>query len=131
MNLQLPLTTQWFEMTKSGEKIEDYRIIDNYFCNRFLLYKGEIKSNSWWKCNYTNWTIKSSMIQNLKKGLELGDITFKPFATNVMTLGYPKKTDLSKRLKYKHEGIEIREGNPKWGAEKGKLYFVIKHGELI
>lgn len=28
-------------------------------------------------------------------------------------------------------GIEIRTGNPEWGAEPGKLYFVIKHGIVI
>ena len=25
---------------------------------------------------------------------------------------------------------ELKLANPDWGAEKGKLYFVIKHGEL-
>ena len=42
-----------------------------------------------------------------------------------------KTTDTSKILKLKHEGIEIRTGNPDWGAEPGKIYFVIKHGELL
>jgi len=48
-----------------------------------------------------------------------------------MTLGYPKSTDLSRILKLQHKGIEIREGNAEWGAEKGKLYFVIMHGKVI
>lgn len=34
-------------------------------------------------------------------------------------------------LKFEHKGIEIRTGNPDWGAEPNKLYFVIMHGELI
>ena len=34
-------------------------------------------------------------------------------------------------IKYKHEGIEIRTGNPNWGAEPDKLYFVIKHGKQL
>lgn len=29
------------------------------------------------------------------------------------------------------KGIEIRTGNPDWGAELGKEYFVIKLGEII
>lgn len=29
------------------------------------------------------------------------------------------------------KGIEVREGNPHWGAELGKKYFVIKLGERI
>ncbi len=52
----------------------------------------------------------------------------KKFNRNTMTLGYPKSTDSSRMLKFKHEGIEIRTGNPEWGAEPGKMYFVIKHG---
>ncbi len=56
---------------------------------------------------------------------------FKKFTTNTMTLGYPKSTDTDRILKFEHAGIEIRTGNPEWGAEPNKLYFVIKHGELI
>lgn len=56
---------------------------------------------------------------------------FKKFYTNTMTLGYPKSGDTERILKLEHAGIEIRTGNPEWGAEPGKLYFVIKHGEII
>jgi hypothetical protein len=59
------------------------------------------------------------------------DSKYKKFDANVMTLGYPKSTDLSRILKLEHKGIEIREGNPEWGAEKGKLYFCVMHGKLI
>lgn len=55
---------------------------------------------------------------------------FKDFETNTMTLGYPKATDSDRILKLEHKGIEIRTGNPDWGAEPNKLYFVIKHGEI-
>lgn len=48
-----------------------------------------------------------------------------------MTLGYPKSTDTERIIKFEHAGIEIRTGNPEWGAEPGKLYFVIKHGKRI
>ena len=48
-----------------------------------------------------------------------------------MTLGYPKSTDTGRILKLYHKGIEIREGDPEWGAEPGKLYFVIKHGKIL
>lgn len=29
------------------------------------------------------------------------------------------------------KGIEIRTGNPEWGAEPNKVYFVIKHGIIL
>ena len=30
-----------------------------------------------------------------------------------------------------HIKIEIRTGNPEWGAEPNKLYFVIMHGAIL
>lgn len=48
-----------------------------------------------------------------------------------MTKGYPKSGDTERILKLEHAGIEVRTGNPEWGAEPDKLYFVIKHGEII
>ncbi len=56
---------------------------------------------------------------------------FKDFKFNIMTLGYPKSTDTDRILKLEHKGIEIRTGNPQWGAEPNKLYFVILHGKII
>lgn len=43
----------------------------------------------------------------------------------VFTLGYPKKDDMSRRLVFKNPRIQIRTGKPEWGAEPGKIYFVI------
>ena len=48
-----------------------------------------------------------------------------------MTLGYPKTGDNERILKLEHKGIEIRTGNPDWGAEPNKIYFVIKHGGSV
>lgn len=45
-----------------------------------------------------------------------------------MTLGYPELNDKGRVLRLAHRGIEIRTGNPDWGAVEGKFYFVIKHG---
>jgi len=30
-----------------------------------------------------------------------------------------------------NKGIRIGEGNPEWGAEPGKKYFIIMHGEVL
>jgi hypothetical protein len=30
-----------------------------------------------------------------------------------------------------HKGIRIGEGRPEWGAEPGKKYFIIMHGEVL
>ena len=47
------------------------------------------------------------------------------FDTLVFTLGYPKADDTERRLVFKNPKIRIGEGNPEWGAEPGKQYFVI------
>jgi len=128
-NLQLSLIKKWFEKTKSQEKREDYREITPYWCNRLLLHKGKNKSNKWWSLmvNTDGLFTHTALIEDVKRK----DISFKQFENNIMTLGYPKKTDLERILTFKHEGIEIREGREDWGAVPGVKYFVIKHGEKI
>jgi hypothetical protein len=111
-------------MTNKSIKKEDYRNITPYWCNKLLLYNGETKSKKFWE---------SLLYADIKIIMNLfeKEISFKKFTTNIMTLGYPKSTDMDRILMLEHKGIEIREGNPEWGAEEGKLYFVIKHGEII
>lgn len=45
--------------------------------------------------------------------------------TLVFTLGYPKADNTERRLTSKNPKIRIGTGNPEWGAEPGKQYFVI------
>ena len=120
MNLQLSLKRQWFEMTKDGIKTEDYREITPYWCKRLVgwwSYKGE----------------KKGQFPDLENSFmsSFGIMKFKNFNTNTMTLGYPSKNDNQRILIFEHAGIEIRTGNHEWGAEEGKLYFVIKHGKRL
>jgi hypothetical protein len=137
MNLQLSLKTKWFEMTKAGVKTEDYREITPYFVKRFLLYQGKcIGVKTGWNTNQIE-DITNDIIA-ADGDIELLDyvfnnwyLSFKPFITNIMTLGYPKVTDTKRFNQLEHKGFGIRTGNPEWGAEQGKLYFVIKHGQII
>jgi hypothetical protein len=118
-NLQLSLKTKWFEMTKSDVKTEDYREITPYWVKRLIEPIDE-----------------GVTIENVIYYLNGGELDhyrnsgfiFKKFDINTMTLGYPKSGDSERILTLKHKGIEIRTGNPDWGAEEGKLYFVILHG---
>lgn len=111
----MPLIKKWFEMTKAGIKREDYRQINEYWISR-LCIKHPIS------------VVAGGDLMNRHTGQQF---TFKKFDTNTMTLGYPRSTDTDRILKLKHAGIEIRTGNPEWGAEPGKIYFVIKHGEIL
>lgn len=118
-NLQLPLKTKWFEMTKAGIKTEDYREINTYWIKRLT------KEFSW---DMNKYPLK---LNEHKEVANKGSLLQKPFGVNTMTLGYPKSTDTERIIKLEHKGIEIRTGNPEWGAEPNKLYFVIKHGNII
>lgn len=124
MNLQLPLKTNWFNMTKSGEKTEDYRELTNYWFKRlFDLYVIDGETGKKKEHTYNLLAMNSDTIMKYHKS--------KPFKNNIMTLGYPKASDADRILKLEHKGIEIREGNPEWGAKAGVKYFVIKHGRIV
>lgn len=114
-NLQLSLKKQWFEMTKSGIKTEDYREINEYW------FKRLIKKD--------NFELFDNFVSLLPSVYELEPL-LKYFETNTMTLGYPKAGNTERIIKLKHAGIEIRTGKIEWGAEPNKIYFVIKHGSL-
>jgi hypothetical protein len=107
-------------MTKSGIKTEDYRELNDYWFNRLVdsIYDEKGRYNK-----------KTSFF--LYDRLDYFRFVFKHFNYNTMTLGYPKSTDTERIIKLEHKGIEIRTGNPEWGAEPNKLYFVIKHGNII
>ena len=129
-NLQLPLKKKWFEMTKAGVKTEDYREITPYWANRLL---GQ--SRAFWS-GYLGYNEKNKRSLGFKDQSSIDFIIvkckgFKPFQFNIMTLGYPASSDWERILHLKHTGIEIREGNPDWGAVPGVKYFVIKHGEKL
>ena len=126
MNLQLSLISYWFYLTKLKIKLEDYREITPYFCNKFLLLDGKSMSKNWWYLNFfENRSIEKTIISLI------GNTDFKKFDSNIMTLGYPKSTDTERILKLEHKGIEIGYGKPEWGAEPNKLYFIIKHGAIL
>ena len=131
--LRLSLKTKWFEMTKAEIKNEDYREINDYWIKRLVdtitYFGGRYDSMK-------NISIKEAGISNVNllhvsPDVLRRDIKFKQFDYNIMTLGYPKSTNTERILKLEHKGIEIRTGNPEWGSEPNKLYFVIMHGSIL
>ena len=125
-DLRLSLKKQWFDLTSPEGKTEDYREIDEYWCRR-LLYKIAVPKGGYWSAmrDILRGDYKCEGWRQFTGGAPI----FRVFDTNTMTLGYPKAGDHTKQKVFKHAGIEIRTGRPEWGAEPGKLYFVIKHGE--
>lgn len=112
-------------MIASGEKKEEYREFNMYWGKRFV---------------YTIMTphggkftpINDVMLQEPEtawKNFTGGAPTFQPydqviFANDGHFGNVPKIT-----MQFK--GISVAEGNPEWGAEPGKKYFVIKLGERV
>jgi len=127
-NLQLSLKTKWFEMTKAGIKSEDYREINCYWSKRLIYNLKDVLLH---KRRYVvGGFVNDKDAYDFLTGA-LNNFGFNDFETNTMTLGYPKTGDTERIIQFEHAGIEIRTGNPDWGAEPGKLYFVIKHGKQI
>ena len=121
MNIQLSLKKKWFDPTKKLIKREDYRELTPYWYVRLVLFDGTKRSKAFWED-------MTDIDGNIEWCFWM---KFKKFATNTMTLGYPKSTDTERIITLKHEGIEIRTGNPDWGAEPNKRYFVIMHGRSL
>lgn len=118
--LRLSLKRKWFDMTKPGIKPEDYRELTPYWYTILCLYRGKKRSKIFWED-----FIRGS------KFYSQNELSFKQFDINTLTLGYPSSEDKERIHKREHKGIEIRTGNPEWGAEPGRIYFVIMHGDVI
>ena len=102
-------------MTASGEKMEEYREITPYWISR-LCEKHHPS------------VIAGGDLVRIHSGIQF---SFKKFDTNTITLGYPRRGDAQRVIVLKHAGIQIRAGRPELGAEPGKNYFVILHGERV
>ena len=123
MTLHLTLKKKWFDMILTGIKKEEYREIKPYWLVRFIEWKGMSKSLKEEMCtdlkrktSAARWNFDNNYCQNI----EYSFIEFKN--------GYSKNAP-----SYEIEclGIEIGEGKTKWGAEKGKQYFILKLGRII
>ncbi len=105
--LHLNLKRKWFDMIKAGIKTEEYRDLKLYWAKRLCSGLIYIKNH------YT----AEDCIH-----------TFEEFDTITFSNGYAKDRD---QFEIELKSITIDEGNPEWGAEKGKYYFVLKMGEML
>ena len=107
--LTLPIKKKWFDMIKSGEKKEEYREIKPYYDSRFKNYIPSIPSCGNFKITYDSSFLLTSLYELIED-----KIIFKN--------GYSKN---SPQIKCK---IKIKKdfGKEEWGAEPGKLYYVLK-----
>ena len=119
-NLNITIKKQWFEMIELGIKTEEYRELKPYYFSRLLqCYKDLKTKNSKIFCKKAN-CIRCITESDGGEFINFKFVTFKN--------GYSKN---SPSLKFEIENIKIATGNVSWGAEPGKLYFVIKLVKLI
>lgn len=117
--LTLSLKKKWFDMIKTGVKKEEYRAANEYWATR-LIGKGNFAK--WDYCGPKEFDLRFFGFESLTW---TNDLKFIHFDKLVFTLGYPKADDMERRLTFKNPKFRIDKGRPEWGAEHGKMYFVI------
>ncbi len=99
--LTLPIKKKWFDMIISGEKKEEYREIKPYYDSRFE---------------------KDKLIGFHMNGEPVIGKSHNRVINVIFRNGYSKN---SQSIKCKVK-ITKGHGKPEWGAEPGKLYYVLK-----
>lgn len=110
-------------MYSCGEKTEEYRDITDYWVRRLLNIRRDFDYD------FAAYEDCISMLKDEKDrrhGLKCMEATFKQFGDVCFHLGYTNIT-----MTFEFKGISIGKGNPAWGAEPDKLYFVIKLGKRL
>lgn len=115
--LTLSLKRKWFDMIKAGVKKEEYRECSEYWIRRFEKLCSEFE---YVFCGHPN------MLDERKKMISAGGLKCD---TLEFAISYPKRTEKDKWLIFKNPKIRIGTGRPEWGAEPGKMYFVITWSE--
>ena len=104
--LTLPIKKKWFDMIVSGEKKEEYREIKPYYDSRFMNAFGFL-------------LVGGQMVYGEAAPEEIR----KPWPVSVVFRnGYSKD---SPEVVCKCT-LQFGKGKPEWGAEPGKLYYVLK-----
>lgn len=103
--LTLPIKKKWFDMIVSGEKKEEYREIKPYYDSRFMNAFGFL-------------LVGGQMVWRGSTGRNPEAVA----GTVVFRNGYSKD---SPEVVCKCT-LQFGKGKPEWGAEPGKLYYVLK-----
>lgn len=105
--LYLPLKGQWYRMIESGVKKEEYRDINMHWIKRLVDY------------------------MEIPGDIEFAPVVFmKPYTHVEFSLGYPRRDDRLKRMRFEIVNISIGIGYAEWGAPDWSV-FKIELGKRI
>lgn len=113
MTLNLTLKKQWFDLIRSGEKLEEYREIKWYWVRRLL---NEIHPRMEAFVS-ADWHDVNSL-----------PYTFRPITHIKFTNGYSPN---SPSFTIECKGIRIGRGTPEWGAPTDRDVFILSLGKII
>lgn len=125
--LSLVLKRKWFDMIASGEKTEEYREIKPHWMQRLC----ELRSVGGRRPAMMTSHLAIFYSKNthlFKFHIETYEVVFKNFDAITFYLGYAKARP---SMTFTIKEIAISPGRTEWGAEKGKMYFVIKLGKRL
>lgn len=103
--LKLTLKKKWFDLIKSGVKLEEYREIKDYWIGRLIIPHESEDGN-----------------------FEPHFVEFKSFTHIQFTNGYSKT---SPTFTIELLGISVGRGNTEWGAPTDNDVFILKLGKII
>ena len=107
-------------MIASGEKKEEYREIKAYWADRFTYHEHHERITC------VN-SLEDEIYADNHRAIPTG--VFKQMFDIVeFRNGYARNAP---KMLFKFDGLSYGYGNPEWGAEPGKKYFVIKLGEKL
>lgn len=85
-NLQLAVNGEYFDQMKSGEKVEEYRLVNDFWNKRIM---------------------------------------FREYDRLIITRGYPKRDDASKRIDIPYDGYEVKMiTHPHFGPDPVRVFAI-------
>lgn len=122
--LPLTLTKKWFDMIKSGVKLEEYREIKSYWFSRLVFRPLDVIKY----VGIRDAKVNEDIVRLCNDAFWSKTFGFKPFDVVEFTNGYSRNAP---KIRVECKGIEISTGKKEWGAVEGQKYFVIKLGAVI
>ena len=124
----LPLKSEFYLMIELGKKTEEYRAIAPHWITRLVKKPFVDLLRDGFELTWEKHEYNENLVGYIENRVELNgaDAVFKRFDSVDFSYGYTKR-----HMEWECKGLRIGYGNPDWGAEKGKKYFVFELGRRL